>query len=114
MESPTANPTLKTFQLILDSPDAKNEVQKAITHLWDQVEVKKFNRDRAVQVFEMAIEHALSGFYSSMKLPYRRKDFPSEWTHTIAIDLADKFILEGNIPDQRQVRRGLNALILGK
>ena len=109
------DPTERLFVMVMNDPGTEYEIQKTITWIWDQVLANKFNKERAIQVFGMAVDRSLQNYMIRLGLPNHPKQFPESWRRDMAIRLAEKFISDnGNIQDQRPARKGLMAFIVGK
>ena len=109
------DPTERLFLMVMSDPGTEYEIQKTITWLWDQVLSNKFNKERAIQVFGVAVDRSLQTYMIRLGLPNHPKQFPEALRRDMAVKLAEKFISDnGNIPDQRRARKGLIAFIVGK
>ena len=109
------DPTERLFVMVMNDPGTEYEIERTITWIWDQVLANKFNKERAIQVFEMAIDRSLQNYMTRLGLPNHPKQFPKSWRHDMAVRLAEKFISDNeNIQDQRPARKGLMAFIVGK
>jgi hypothetical protein len=107
--------TERLFVMVMNDPGTEYEIQKTITWIWDQVLGNKFNKDRAIQVFGMAVDRSLQNYFIRLGLPNHPKQFPESWRRDMAVGLAEKFVSDnGNIQDQRPARKGLMAFIVGK
>lgn len=108
MESPEEmiGNDLAMFRLTV-TRDKSVWVEKAISLILDDLEGKRFNRERAEQRMRFAIDHELLsgwGYTSKFTFTPSRDAYARELVHEVF----------GDIEDERPARRGFFAYVLGK
>jgi hypothetical protein len=102
------------LRMILDTPEGKKELERVNQMLNEDIQLSRFNRERAQQVFLFMINNSLHRYFKSIG-GNAAILFPKEIRHPLANELAENYIQShGNIESQRPARRGLLSYIIGK
>jgi hypothetical protein len=97
----------------LKTDQGGHEVRKAMAHLVDQVRLGRFNSERAVEVYRMAIDRAVTAVLAGALLKGRIfKDYRASGEgDRKARELAASFTASFEVTDQRPARRWLRFLL---
>ena len=104
------------LNMALATPEGKAEVQRATELLDEEIRRSRFNRERAEQVFLFVIDHCVYRYFKGMGVGSKSAVlFPKQIREVFAKELCEEYVQSrGGIKDQRPVRRGLMAYLLGK
>ncbi len=114
MDSETREAFTSMAQMAVQEREGKILMELARSLLFDELERKRFNTSRATEVFGMAIEKAIWKKFGSVGALTTRSIRGSGIVAELAAKETEKFLALTGAHDQRPVRRGLLAFIVGK
>ncbi len=108
------DPTAEIVDLLLNQPQTRLEIAQAKSKILGDVEAKRFNRERAIEIFLIAFERSLMAWLVEHGMQSLMSTYSKPWRLKVASGLANAWVDANGFTNDRQARRGLVALLLGK